>query len=51
MIQLQETRLSLYEWRTGKEVLEQQLWHLGCKLWEELAIYPKAQTLGLSETF
>ena len=32
------------------EVLEQQLWHLGCKLWEELAIYPNAMALGLSET-
>ena len=31
-------------------VLEQQLWHLGCKLWEELAVYPNAMTLGLSET-
>ena len=31
-------------------MLEQQSWHLGCKLWEELAIYPNAMALGLSET-
>ena len=34
----------------GRYVLEQQSWHLGCKLWEELAIYPNAMALGLSET-